>query len=117
MEAADAVVLSSGCDCGLGAAFRSGVADALENEADIPVTVDGDGQFDIRQIPELIGPILDGRQEQFIKLLTFIVSFFVGMAVLLALFGRLARVAHRNQFPLARILYELKAHGRRKSDP
>jgi glycosyltransferase involved in cell wall biosynthesis len=62
-RAAGAAVVSHGRNRGLGWAFQSGVREALAHDADILVTVDGDGQFDPQQIPELIAPILAGRAE------------------------------------------------------
>jgi glycosyltransferase involved in cell wall biosynthesis len=58
---AGANVIAHSENLGLGTAFRSGLRSAIENNADIMVTVDGDGQFDTRQIPQLVQPILDGR--------------------------------------------------------
>lgn len=45
---------------GLAATFQAGMDAALRAGADIIVTVDGDGQFDGRDIPRLIRPLLDG---------------------------------------------------------
>ena len=45
---------------GLGAAFATGVDEALRRGADVIVNVDADGQFDPADIPELIRPILQG---------------------------------------------------------
>lgn len=44
---------------GVGAAFATGVRTALERQADIVVNMDGDGQFQPEDIPQLIGPIFD----------------------------------------------------------
>ncbi|MCX8094240.1 MAG: glycosyltransferase family 2 protein [Candidatus Goldbacteria bacterium] len=44
---------------GLGVAFRTGIHNALKNGADIIVNIDGDGQFNSRDIPKLIQPILN----------------------------------------------------------
>jgi glycosyltransferase involved in cell wall biosynthesis len=55
-----ATVLSHHRNRGLGAAFRSGLGVALERGADAMVTIDGDGQFDPAQIPQLVAPIVDG---------------------------------------------------------
>lgn len=46
---------------GVGVAFATGVTDALRHGADLVVNMDGDGQFRPEDIPELIGPILDGQ--------------------------------------------------------
>ncbi len=45
---------------GKGAAFKSLFGKSLELEADVVVTLDGDGQHDPREIPHLIKPILGG---------------------------------------------------------
>lgn len=52
-----AFVVSHGRNLGVGAAFQSAVQFALENDADILVGIDADGQFDPREIPNLISPI------------------------------------------------------------
>lgn len=46
---------------GVGAAFHTGLRHALEHGADIIVNIDADGQFDPRDIPQLIQPILDQK--------------------------------------------------------
>lgn len=48
---------------GLGAAFRTGVADALSTRADVLVHLDSDGQFDPSQLGALVSPILDGTSD------------------------------------------------------
>lgn len=48
---------------GLGVTFRDGLDSALEKDADIIVNIDGDGQYNGRQIPALIKPILDGKAD------------------------------------------------------
>ncbi|MDB4542751.1 glycosyltransferase family 2 protein [bacterium] len=45
---------------GVGGAVISGIRCALENEAEIIVKLDGDGQYDPALIPLLIGPIVEG---------------------------------------------------------
>ncbi len=45
---------------GVGAAFRTGTAAALELNADAMVNMDGDGQFDPLDIPKLLLPIIQG---------------------------------------------------------
>jgi glycosyltransferase involved in cell wall biosynthesis len=62
-RAAGAHVISHGCNRGLGAAFRSAATEALRSDADVLVTIDGDGQFDARQIPQLIEPLLAGHAD------------------------------------------------------
>ncbi|TAN57972.1 glycosyltransferase family 2 protein [Patescibacteria group bacterium] len=44
---------------GVGAAFRTGTAAALELNADAMVNMDGDGQFDPLDIPKLLSPIIE----------------------------------------------------------
>ena len=48
---------------GLAPAFRAGLETALDMGADIIVNTDGDGQYNGKQIPDLIKPILDGRAD------------------------------------------------------
>ena len=48
---------------GLAPAFRAGLETALEMGADIIVNTDGDGQYNGKQIPDLIKPILDGKAD------------------------------------------------------
>jgi len=60
---AGAEVVSHGRTRGVGAAFRTGVAAALERGAGLIVNIDADGQFDPADIPELIRPILSGEAD------------------------------------------------------
>jgi glycosyltransferase involved in cell wall biosynthesis len=48
---------------GLAKAFMLGIRSCLERGADIIVNTDADNQYDARDIPTLIQPILDGRAE------------------------------------------------------
>ncbi len=48
---------------GLAAAYQSGIDAALTAGADIIVNTDADNQYDGRDIPALIAPILDGRAD------------------------------------------------------
>lgn len=48
---------------GLGGFFRAAVQEALERGADILVNIDGDGQFDPAEIPELVEPIMADRAD------------------------------------------------------
>jgi len=50
-------VVSHKRNIGVGAAFMTGIRNAISMNADIVVTVDADSQFDTKQIPELIVPI------------------------------------------------------------
>jgi len=52
-------VVSHKTNMGVGAAFMTGIRIAISMKADIVVTVDADSQFDSKQIPELIVPILN----------------------------------------------------------
>jgi len=52
-------VVSHKRNMGVGAAFMTGIRNAISMNADIVVTVDADIQFNSKQIPELIVPILN----------------------------------------------------------
>ena len=52
-------VVSHKRNMGVGAAFMTGIRNAVSMSADVVVTVDADSQFDSNQIPELIVPILN----------------------------------------------------------
>ncbi|MFC2156957.1 glycosyltransferase [Acidobacteriota bacterium] len=58
-----AVVFSHPNNQGLGITFRGGIERALKADADIIVNIDADGQFNSRDIPQLVAPVLDGRAE------------------------------------------------------
>lgn len=60
---AGACVVSHGRNLGVGAAFQSAVQFGLENDADILVGIDADGQFDPTEIPSLIEPILHNESD------------------------------------------------------
>ncbi len=62
-RAAGAHVVRHECPRGVGLAFRSGLERSSELGADILVTIDSDGQFDPRDIPKLIEPILKGEAD------------------------------------------------------
>ena len=55
---AGAFVVSHGRNLGVGAAFQSAIQFALENDADVLVGIDADGQFDPNEIPILIKPVI-----------------------------------------------------------
>jgi len=59
---ADHIVRHRG-NMGLGWAFRSGLDACLARGADIIVNTDADNQYAASSIPDLIGPILDGRAD------------------------------------------------------
>ena len=48
---------------GLAAAFRTGLDAALAAEADVIVNLDADGQYDAKEIPALVAPILEGTAD------------------------------------------------------
>ena len=56
-------VVSHKRNSGVGAAFMTGVRNAIQMNADIVVAVDAYSQFDSRQIPELIIPILNHQAD------------------------------------------------------
>ena len=58
---AGATVLRHPVNLGLGRTFRDGIEEALRMGADAAVTIDGDGQFDPRAIPQLVAPLLAGE--------------------------------------------------------
>lgn len=54
-----AIVIRHKDNLGLGITFQDAVNYAVENNFDIMVNMDGDGQFDASEIPKLIAPILN----------------------------------------------------------
>lgn len=54
---ANAVVLTHKRNKGVGSAFTTAVNYALKSKADVLVSIDADGQFDVKQIAEMIAPI------------------------------------------------------------
>ena len=60
---AGAKVISFSCNRGLGAAFAQAIRTALGLGADIIVNIDADGQFDPKDIPKLLAPLLEGRAD------------------------------------------------------
>lgn len=60
---AGAEVISHPKNLGLGVSFRRGITRALELKADIIVNIDADGQFNPKEIPQIIAPILEGKAE------------------------------------------------------
>ena len=65
-QSSGAQVVSHGKNRGVGAAFRSAIQSALENDADVLVGIDADGQFDPKEIPTLIQPIFEKRADMVI---------------------------------------------------
>ena len=62
-KAAGAYVVSHSCNQGVGMAFQSAVQYAWDNEYDILVGIDADGQFDPAEIPMLIQPLLQNQAD------------------------------------------------------
>ena len=60
---AGARVISHPEPLGLGTTFRTAVAYALENQFDILVGIDSDGQFDPATIPNLVAPVISGEAD------------------------------------------------------
>lgn len=65
-KATGANVVSHKTNHGVGRAFQSAAQFALENDADILVGIDADGQFDPAEIPALIQPIIDHKADMVI---------------------------------------------------
>ena len=59
-------IVSHKRNSGVGAAFMTGIRNAILMNADIVVTVDGDSQFDSTEIPELIAPIVNHQADMVI---------------------------------------------------
>ena len=55
---AGAIVISNKKNLGLGYSFKIGLVEALKEDADIVVVLDGDGQYNPKHINKLISPIL-----------------------------------------------------------
>lgn len=56
-------IISHNRNMGVGAAFMTGIRNAISMGADIVVALDADSQFDSNQIPELVLPILNQQAE------------------------------------------------------
>jgi len=56
-------IISHDTNTGVGAAFMTGIRNAILMNADIAVAVDGDSQFDSTQIRKLIAPILNNQAD------------------------------------------------------
>ena len=52
-------IISHKTNMGVGAAFMTGIRNAIKIGSDVVVTIDADSQFDSKQIPEMIVPILN----------------------------------------------------------
>lgn len=62
-QEAGAKVIPHPENMGVGVAFHTGIDMAIEMGADIVVNMDGDGQFDPKDIPTLITPIIEGKAD------------------------------------------------------
>ena len=62
-EAGADKIVSHATNKGVGAAFSTGLDSALKIGADIVVNIDADGQFNPKDIPKLIKPILDNNAD------------------------------------------------------
>lgn len=60
---AGALVISHGVNRNVGIAFRTGLNYARENGYDILVSIDADRQFNAKQIPDIIKPILNNEAD------------------------------------------------------
>ena len=63
MDAGAYRVVSHKTNLGVGAAFMTGIRNAISMNADILVTLDADGQFPPKQISEIIVPILNNQYD------------------------------------------------------
>ncbi|WP_461866576.1 glycosyltransferase family 2 protein, partial [Thermococcus sp.] len=57
------IIVSFKRNRGLARAFRQGIETALEMGADIIVNIDADGQYNPKEIPKLVKPILEGKAD------------------------------------------------------
>ena len=62
-QAAGARVICHGRRRGVGAAFHTALTAALEDDFDIIVTIDSDGQFAPETIPQLVAPVVRGEAD------------------------------------------------------
>jgi glycosyltransferase involved in cell wall biosynthesis len=62
-ERAGALVINLTGRPGLGYVFRTGLERAMRRGADVIVNIDGDGQFDPRDIPKLVRPLLSDEAD------------------------------------------------------
>lgn len=60
---AGAIVISHSINMGVGESFKTGLRAALDMDADILVTLDGDNQFYIEDLPRIISPIIEGKAD------------------------------------------------------
>ena len=62
-QAAGAHVVQHSHQMGAGAAARSCLQAGLNQDADVLVTLDGDGQHDANEIPDVMAPVLQGQSD------------------------------------------------------
>ncbi|MGH2922188.1 MAG: glycosyltransferase family 2 protein [Gaiellaceae bacterium] len=62
-RAAGATVLSLPYNLGIGAAVQTGIQYACENDFDVAVQIDGDGQHDSQEVAALLEPVLAGHAD------------------------------------------------------
>ena len=60
---AGATVLRLPYNLGIGAAVQTGLQYASENEFDLAVQIDGDGQHDARELEQLFAPVISGEAD------------------------------------------------------
>jgi glycosyltransferase involved in cell wall biosynthesis len=60
---AGATVLRLPYNLGIGAAVQTGLQYASENEFDLAVQIDGDGQHDARELEQLLAPVISGEAD------------------------------------------------------
>jgi len=58
-----AEVLKNYINLGYGASFKKAIHYAIENSYDLMVSIDGDAQFDPKDIPKLVKPIMEGKAD------------------------------------------------------
>jgi glycosyltransferase involved in cell wall biosynthesis len=56
-------IIKNSFNMGLGASFGKGIQYALDNNFDLMVSIDGDAQFDPKDIPKLIKPIMENNAD------------------------------------------------------
>jgi hypothetical protein len=62
-RAAGAIVVELPYNLGIGAAVQTGLQYAAENNFDVAVQIDGDGQHNPEELAKLLAPIVDGRAD------------------------------------------------------
>jgi len=62
-SSAGATVLSLPYNLGIGAAVQTGLQYACDNDFDLAVQIDGDGQHDARELAQLLAPIVSGEAD------------------------------------------------------